>query len=114
MMSWLMTWLVIQRPFSSLIGLTQVGTVSHVGLAPLRHAHEEPRDAERVLVVDRHAPFEMIAEVEAVRPQRDAAHGPIRIALVGVLAHPLVDEAVVEFLELELEVLAGIGTGLAA
>src|SRR5262249_28668693 len=80
-----------------------------VGFASLRHAHEEPRNAERVLVVDRHAPFEMIAEVEAVRPQRDAAHGPIRIALVGVLAHPLVDEAVVEFLELELEVLAGIG-----
>src|SRR5262249_17121157 len=88
--------------------------VLHVGFASLRHAHEEPRNAERVLVVDRHAPFEMIAEVEAVRPQRDAAHGPIRIALVGVLAHPLVDEAVVEFLELELEVLAGIGTGLAA
>src|SRR5262249_39471367 len=88
--------------------------VLYVGLASLRHAHEEPRHAERVLVVDRHAPLEMIAEVEAVGPERDAAHGPIRIALVGVLAHPLVDEAVVEFLELELEMLAGIGTSLAA
>src|SRR5262249_7737051 len=30
----------------------------HVGFAPLRHAHEEPSDAECVLVVDRNAPFE--------------------------------------------------------
>src|SRR5262249_31388032 len=88
--------------------------VLHVGLAPLRHAHEEPRHAERVLVVDRHAPFEMIAEVEAIRPQRRASYGPIRIALVGALAPPLVDEAVVELLELELEVLAGVRAGLAA
>ena len=28
MMSWLMTWLEIQRPLSSLIGLIQVGTLS--------------------------------------------------------------------------------------
>src|SRR5262249_16384700 len=86
----------------------------HVRLPPLRHTHEDPGDAERILVVDRNAPFEMIAEIEAVRPQRDAAYGPIRIVLVGILAHPLVDEAVVEFLELELQVLAGIGPLLAA
>src|SRR5262249_42517478 len=48
----------------------------HVRLAPLRHTHEEPGDAERILVVDRNAPFEMIAEIEAVRPQRDAPYGP--------------------------------------
>src|SRR5262249_48722806 len=85
-----------------------------VGLAPLWHTHEEPGDAERVLVIHRHAPFEMIAEVEPVRPQRDTANRPIRILLVGILAHPFVDEAVLELLEFELEVLAGIGTGLAA
>ncbi len=85
----------------------------HERLAPLRHAHEEPGDAQRILVVDRHAPFEMIAEIEAVGPQRDPADGPVRIALVAVLAHALVDETVVEFLELELQVPARIGTGLA-
>src|SRR5258707_11885894 len=113
-MSWLITWLVIQRPCSSLIGLTQLRhAFLHVGLAPLRHPHEEPGDAERVLVVHWHAPFEMIAEVEAVRPERDPAHGPIRILLVGILPHPLVDESVVEFLELELEVLAGVRARIA-
>jgi hypothetical protein len=55
----------------------------------------------------------MGAEVEAVRPQRHAPDGPIGIALVGVLAHALVDEAVLELLELELHVPAGIGAGLA-
>src|SRR6266852_1369310 len=85
----------------------------HIRLSPFRHAHEEPGDAERVLVVDRHAPLEVIAEIEAVRPQRDASHRPIGIALVRVLADALVDEAAVELLELELQVLAGIGAGLA-
>src|SRR5262249_36181153 len=56
--------------------------VLHVRLAPFRHPHEEPGDAERVLVVDRHAPFEMIAEIKAVGPERDAADRPIGIALV--------------------------------
>ena len=85
-----------------------------IGFAPLRHPHEKPGDAERVLVVHRHPPFEMIAEVEAVRPQRDPTHRPIRIPLVGILAHPFVDEPIVEFLEFELEVLAGVGARLAA
>src|SRR5215470_2553801 len=79
--------------------------VLHIGLAPLRHPHEEPADAERVLVVDRHPPFEVIAEIEAVRPQRDPTDGPDRVALALALAHTLVDEAVVELLEHELEVL---------
>ena len=77
----------------------------HVRLAALRHAHEEPRDAERVLVVDRHAPFEMAAEIKPVRPQRDAPDGPVAILLALAFAHALVDEAVVELLELELEML---------
>src|SRR5262245_54268124 len=85
----------------------------HVGLAPFRNPHEEPRNAERILVVDRHAPLEVIAEIECVGPQRDAAYGPMRIALVGILAHALVEEAVVELLELELEMPRRIGTGLA-
>jgi hypothetical protein len=55
----------------------------------------------------------VIAEIEAVRPQRDAAHRPIGIALVRVLADALVDEAVVELLELELQMLGAIGAGLA-
>src|SRR3982074_1218796 len=75
------------------------------GLAPLRHAHEEPRDAERILVVDRHPPFEMAAEIESVRPQRDPPDRPIAVLLALPFAHAPVDEAVVEFLEFQLEVL---------
>src|SRR5262249_35558759 len=56
--------------------------------------------------------FELIAEIEAVRPERDAADGPDRIALALTLAYALVDEAVVELLEHELEVLGRIGRSL--
>src|SRR5262249_30037277 len=83
-----------------------------VGLALLGYARVEPADAQRVLIVDRHAPFEMVAEIEAVRPQRDAADGPVGVGLVGTLAHALVEEAVLEFLELELEVPRPVGVGL--
>ena len=75
-----------------------------VRLAFLGHAGKRPSHAERVLVVHRHAPLEVVAEEEGVRPQADAPHGPQRVVLARVLAHPLVDEAVLEFLEAELEV----------
>src|SRR6202012_2600353 len=77
----------------------------HIGLAAFRHAHEEPRDIERILIVDRHAPFDMAAEIEAVRPQRDAADGPITVLFALAFAHALVDEAVLELLEPELQML---------
>src|SRR5580693_8185874 len=75
----------------------------HVRLAAFRHPHEEPGDAQRILVVDRYAPLEMAAEIKAVRPQRDAPDGPVAILLALPFAHALVDEAVLEGLELELE-----------
>src|ERR1019366_285180 len=75
----------------------------HVGLPLARHPCVEPADAERVAIVDRHPPFEMVAEIKPVRPQRHAADRPVGVGLVGALAHALVDEAVLEFLELELE-----------
>src|SRR5262245_25091462 len=87
--------------------------VLHIRLAALRHPHEEPADAERVLVVDRHAPFEVIAEIEAVRPQRHAPDGPDRIALALAFTHAPIDETVIELLEHELEVLGRIGRRLA-
>src|SRR5213076_539953 len=68
--------------------------VLHVRLAALRHANEEPRHRQRVLVVHRHPPFEVAAEIEAVRPQRDAADGPILILFALALAHALVGETV--------------------
>src|ERR1043166_9559171 len=55
--------------------------VLHVRLAALRHANEEPRHRQRVLVVHRPPPFEVAAEIEAVRPQRDTADGPIAALL---------------------------------
>src|ERR1051326_7597629 len=64
--------------------------VLHVGLAPLRHANEEPRHRQCVLVVDRYPPFEVTAEIEAIRPQRDATDGPIAVLLALALAHALV------------------------
>src|SRR5580700_4750417 len=75
----------------------------HVRLAVFWHAHEEPGDAERILVVDRYAPFEMAAEIKTVRPQRDAPDGPVAVFLALAFAHALVDEAVLERLEFQLE-----------
>src|SRR5262249_42990772 len=68
-------------------------------------AHEEPRDAERILIIDRYAPFEVAAEIKAVRPQCDATDCPIAVLLALPFAHALVNEAVREFLEFELEML---------
>jgi hypothetical protein len=45
----------------------------------------------------------MAAKIEAVRPQRDAADRPLAVLLALVLAHALVDQAVLERLELHLE-----------
>src|SRR5260370_35217475 len=53
----------------------------HVRLAALRHPHEEPGDAARVLVVDRPPPLEMAAEIKSARPQRDPPAGPLAILL---------------------------------
>src|SRR6185437_10324710 len=71
--------------------------VLNVGLAVLGHAVEEPADAQRRLVIDRHAPFEMPAGQEAIGPEANPADAPQRIVLVGVLADALVDETVIEF-----------------
>src|SRR5262249_62139738 len=87
--------------------------VLNLRLAPSGHPHEEPADAERVLGVDRHAPFEVVAEIEAVRPERPPSDGPDRIALTLAFAHTPVEEAVIELLEHELEVLGRIRRGLA-
>ena len=40
----------------------------HVGLALDRNAREVPHHEERVLIVDRHAPFEMLVGTEAIGP----------------------------------------------
>src|SRR6185312_14432578 len=61
--------------------------VLQVRLALLRHAGEEPADAERIGVVDRHTPFEVIAGEQHVGPQADPTNGPKLAALVGILAH---------------------------
>src|SRR5580692_3206835 len=77
----------------------------HVRLAAFRHPDEEPRYAERVLVVDRHAPFEMAAEIKPVRPKRDTPDGPIAVFFALALAHALVSETVIEGFELKLQML---------
>src|SRR6185437_5843142 len=53
--------------------------VLDIRFALLRHAHERPGDAERILVVDRDAPLEILAGIKRVRPQADAADGPERV-----------------------------------
>ena len=113
--SWFMTWLVIQRPVrGSAIGPCQVGiAVLHIGLALVRHAAEMPGDAERVLVVDRHAELDVVAGEERVRPQADAADRPQPVVLAGVGADALVLEAVLELVEIDLDVVRRIGAGLA-
>ena len=55
----------------------------------------------------------MAASEQAIGPQADAADRPQRIILVGVFAHALIDEAVLEFLEADLQVLRAIDAFLA-
>src|ERR1700722_17291407 len=50
--------------------------VLHERLAILRHACEEPADAERRSIVDRHAPFEVIAGEQRIRPEADTSDRP--------------------------------------
>src|SRR5262249_59058943 len=77
-----------------------------------RHGIVEPRDVQRALVVDRHAPLELGRE-ETVRPQADAADRPELVVLCRVLAHAAINEAPLELLERDLQMARGPRTGLA-
>src|SRR6185369_16346930 len=69
-----------------------------------RHAIEEPADAQHVSVVDRHAPLEVPAGEETVRPEAAAADGPELVLLGLALEDAPVGEAVLELLEAHLQV----------
>src|SRR5262245_16073127 len=66
-----------------------------------RHGIVEPRDVQRALVVDRHAPLELARE-ETVRPQADAADRPELVVFRRVFAHAAIEEAPLELLERDL------------
>src|SRR3546814_11287340 len=66
------------------------------GFALDGHALERPGDRQGILVVHRHAPFEMIAQEDTHRPDHRAADRPEIMLLVGILADALVEEAVLE------------------
>ena len=55
----------------------------------------------------------MVAGIERIGPEADPAGGPQRVLLVGVGADPLVDEAVVDLLEGDLDMGRRIGAGIA-
>ena len=108
-----MTWLVIQRPGrGSLIGLVHDGMrLLLVGLGLLRHADERPGDAR---ACSRRRPAR--ATRSGRRGRSRSATGrrgrsSTADALVGVLAHALVDEAELELLEAELQVRRRVRTG---
>src|SRR5262245_41116638 len=75
----------------------------HVRLLFVRHAVEEPADAERVAIVDGHAPLEVPAGEQAVRPEAAAADRPQLVLLGLALEDPAIGEAVLELLEADLE-----------
>ncbi|MNS71300.1 hypothetical protein D3C72_1046650 [compost metagenome] len=56
----------------------------------------------------------MVAQKDAVGPQTDPADLPQVMLLVGILAHALVDEAVIELVEADLQVPRGVRPGLIA
>src|SRR5205823_7749236 len=80
-----------------------------VGLTLSRHAAEMPHDAQRVLVIDRHAELDMIAGEEPVGPQADTADRPQPVLFAGVGADALILPAILEFAEIDLDVLWRIG-----
>src|SRR2546427_7001324 len=75
-----------------------------VRLHLVRHAIEEPADAQHVAVVDRHAPLEVAAGEEAVRPEAAAPDGPELVLLGLALQDAAIDETVLELLEAHLQV----------
>src|SRR5208337_4262752 len=79
-------------------------TLLNIRLAALRDAAKTPGDAERILVIDRNAPLEMVARKEGIRPEADAADLPKRIFFTHALANAPVDDAIVEFVEREPKV----------
>src|SRR5438105_15751323 len=106
-----MTCEVIQRSVSaSLIGLTQYrahpvrNAVLLVRLHLVGHTVEEPADAQHVAVVDGHAPLEVAAGEEAVRPEAAAPDGPELVLLGLALQDAAIDETVLELLEAHLQV----------
>src|ERR1700751_53701 len=85
--------------------------VLHIRLALPRHAAEMVHDAQRVLVIDRHPELDMITGEQSVRPQADATDRPQPVLVAGVGADALVLEAVVELVEVDLEVLRRVRAG---
>src|SRR5205823_5795725 len=65
-----------------------------------RNSVHEPADAERVEVVDRHAPLEVIARQKAIGPQSNLALRP----LPRIGSDAAVDVAVIEFIETDAQV----------
>src|SRR5215469_4632283 len=71
----------------------------NIRLTLRRHATESPSHAERMVIVDRNSPLEVIAREERVRPKAYAAHLPHGIRLAHALADAPINNAVVELIE---------------
>src|SRR6266508_2487227 len=74
------------------------------GFHLVRYPIEEPTNAQHVLVVDGHAPLEVTAGKETVRPETRAADGPELVALRLAFEDAPVGEAVLELVEADLQV----------
>ena len=85
----------------------------HVGLALVRHAGEVPGNAQRVLIVDRHAIFRMAQRAEAVRPQANASDRPALVRFIHAFDQTVVGEAVLELVEPDAHVFLAVRPGLA-
>src|SRR5260370_6622334 len=83
--------------------------VLDIALTLSRHAAEMPNDAERVFVVDGHAELDVIAGDQSVRPQADPADRPQAVMLARIGADALVLKSVLEFAEIDLDVLRRVG-----
>src|SRR5260370_4235408 len=94
--------------------LTSRDAVLDIGLTLSRHAAEMPHDAERVFVVDGHAELDVIAAEQSVRPQADPADRPQAVMLARIGADALVLKSVLEFAEIDLDVLRRVGARDAA
>src|SRR5437870_1709341 len=66
-------------------------------------AIDEPADAQQVGVVDGHAPLEVRAGEETVRPEAGATHRPQLAVVRLAFEHPAIREAVLELVERDLQ-----------
>src|SRR5690606_6043992 len=61
------------------------------------HTTKQPQYTERFMIINRHTPFKLMAQIKAVGPQGHATDGPQRVIFCFAITDTLVDKAMLYF-----------------